>query len=92
MAKRHPLPLQDYQRIYQVAYSVLETPGIAVTHRACIFFASIGALLVREHYKMSTTISAGCMTMMVDEVNAGVVPYGREEEGAFVSDESAFHA
>lgn len=37
------LPLPDYQRIYQVLYSVLEASGIAVTHRACIFFATVGA-------------------------------------------------
>lgn len=92
MAKRHLLPLLDYQRIYQVAYSVLETSGIAVTHRACIFFASVGALLLREHYKMSATISAGCMAVMVDEEKANVVLYGREEGDVFNSDESAFHA
>jgi hypothetical protein len=91
-AARPPLPLPDYQRIYQIAYSVLETSGIAVTHRACIFFASVGALLLRDHYKLSATISAGCLALMVDEAKANVVLYGREENGVFVSDESAFHA
>jgi hypothetical protein len=92
MAARHPIPLPDYQRIYQVTYSVLETSGIAVTHRACILFASVGALLLREHYKRSATFSAGCMALMVDEAKANVVLYGREESGVFVSDEKAFHA
>lgn len=92
MAARPPLALPDYQRIYQVAYSVLETSGIAVTHRACIFFASVGALLLREHYKLRATISAGCMALMVDEAKANVVLYGRDEDGVFVSDEEAFHA
>ncbi len=92
MPARPPIALPDYQRIYQVAYSVLETSGIAVTHRACIFFASVGALLLRDHYKLRATISAGCMALMVDEAKANVVLYGREENGLFVSDEEAFHA
>lgn len=49
MAHRLLLPLPDYQRIYQVAYSVLEASEIAITHRACIFFASVGTLILRDH-------------------------------------------
>jgi hypothetical protein len=93
MAARRPLlPLADYQRIYQVAYSVLEASEIAITHRACIFFAAVGALILREHYKLLATISAGCMAMMVDEAKANVVVYGHNQNGAFVSDDKMFHA
>lgn len=92
MAHRLLLPLPDYQRIYQVAYSVLEASEIAITHRACIFFASVGTLILRDHYQLPATISAGCMAMMVDERAANVAVYGRNQEGAFVSDENAFHA
>jgi len=38
----------DYQRIYQVIYSLLETSGIAATHGARVFFASVGTFLLRE--------------------------------------------
>lgn len=86
------LPLLDYQRIYQVAYSVLQASEIAITHRACLFFASAGALLLCEHYKMQATISTGCMALMVDEQKANVVVYGREVNGAWVSEPKAFHA
>jgi hypothetical protein len=92
MAQRFLLPLPDYQRIYQIAYSVLEASEIAITHRACIFFASVGALILRDHYRMPATISAGCMAMMVDEQSSNVVVYGRNQDGAFVNDEKAFHA
>jgi hypothetical protein len=92
MNKRPLLALPDYQRIYQVIYSVLETSEIAVTHRACIFFAAVGARILREHYDLSATISAGCMALMVDEQRANVVVYGRDENGIFVNDEKAFHA
>lgn len=92
MAPRHLLPLLDYQRIYQVTYSVLEASEIAVTHRSCIFFAAVGAMILREHYGRPATISAGCLALMVDEQKANVAVYGREAEDTFVSDEDAFHA
>lgn len=92
MDRRPLLPLPDYQRIYQVIYSVLEASEIAITHRACIFFASAGTMILREHYAMPATISAGCLALMVDEHKANVVVYGRDEAGAFVNDQEAFHA
>lgn len=92
MNQRPLLPLPDYQRIYQVIYSILETTGIAVTHRACIFFAAVGANILRKHHDLPATISAGCMALMVDEQRANVVVYGRDENGVFVNDEKAFHA
>lgn len=91
MPQQPLLPLADYQRIYQVAYSVLEASGIAATNRACIFFASVGTLILRDHYDLPATLSAGCLALMVDEKKANVVVYGREEDGAFVSDEDGFH-
>lgn len=86
------LPLSDYQRIYQVAYSVLQASEIAITHRACLFFASAGALLLRKHYKIQATISTGCMALMVDEKNAGVLVYGSEVDGEWGCGPDAFHA
>jgi hypothetical protein len=92
MARSSLLALPDYQRIYQVTHSVLEASEIAITHRACIFFASVGALIMRDHYSLPATISAGCMALMVDEQKANVVVYERDEGGAFVNDKEAFHA
>lgn len=91
MIQRPLLSLPDYQRIYQVIYSVLEASEIATTHRACIFFASVGAMILRDCYSLPATISAGCMALMVDEQKANVVVYGRNEGGDFVNDEGAFH-
>lgn len=92
MNRRPLLPLADYQRIYQVIYSVLEASGIAVTHRACIFFAAVGVHILRTHHNLPATISAGCTALMVDEERANVVVYGREEDGIFLNNETAFHA
>lgn len=86
------LPLPDYQRIYQVIYSVLEASGNAKTHRACIFFATAGMLILREHYKRNATLSAGSMALKVDEASSTVLVYGRQENGEWVYDSNGFHA
>ena len=83
MARSPLLPLPDYQRIYQITYSVLEASEIAITHRACIFFASVGALILRDQYSLPATISAGCMALMVDEQGAVTGRYDKEYLLAF---------
>ena len=91
MKTRLLLPLPDYQRIYQVIYSVLEASEVARTHRACILFTIAGTLILRERYKLPATISAGFMGMMVDEKSSSIAMYGRMGEGP-ESDRLAFHA
>ncbi len=86
------LPFTDYQRIYQVIYSVLEASASARTHRACLFFATAGMLILRKHYKLEATFSAGSMALMVDEETASVVVYGRLENDEWVYDANGFHA
>lgn len=92
MNQQPPLSISDYKRIYQFIYSVLETSGIAITHRSCVFFAAAGAVILQEHYNLPATISVGCMALRVDEQRPNIVIYGRNENGYFVSDEKAFHA
>lgn len=92
MSRRPLLPLPDYQRIYQVIYSVLEASESARTHRACIFFASAGALILRDHYGLEATLSVGSMALMVDEKKANVVVYGRKQNDGWVYDSNGFHA
>lgn len=43
-------------------------------------------MILREHYGLAATISAGCLALMVDEQRANVVVYTRDEEGNFVND------
>ncbi|WP_050479133.1 DUF2026 family protein [Herbaspirillum rhizosphaerae] len=90
--KKHLLPFVDYQRIFQVVYSVLQASEIAITHRACVFFTAAGTLILRDHYHLPATISAGCMALMVHEEKTNVLVYGRKEDGNFVFDRDAFHA
>lgn len=92
MPKAPLLPFADYQRIYQVIYSVLQASEVARTHRACFFFASVGAMILRDRYGLEATFSAGNMALMVDSQASSVLFYGRMEEGVMVHDAKAFHA
>lgn len=85
------LPLPDYQRIYEVVYSVLHATEVAMTHRACLLFATAGTLLLRDTYRLPATLSAGCMAMMINEPSADVAVYGRLDDVG-QSDSNAFHA
>jgi hypothetical protein len=57
--------LADYQRIYQVIYNVIAAAE-GRAHRACSFFTVVGATLLREHYKLEATISAGLAVYQLD--------------------------
>jgi hypothetical protein len=92
MSQRLLLPLTDYQRIYQVIYSVLQAHGNIKTHRACMFFASIGALILRDRYRMNATVRVGTMALMVHEPTSTFLIYGREQDGKWHYDEDSFHA
>lgn len=89
MEKRVPLPLADYQRIYQVIYSVL-TAAEGRAHRACSFFSVVGVTLLRDHYKLEATISAGLAVYQLTPDN--VLFFGRREGDRLVADGDAYHA
>ncbi|MBC7499122.1 MAG: DUF2026 family protein [Herminiimonas sp.] len=84
------LPLLDYQRIYQVIYSVLRAAEVAKPHRACILFSIAGMLILRNHYRLPATISAGVMGIMVDENTSSVALSGRMGDRP-ESNREAFH-
>lgn len=89
MANSMPLPLADYQRVYQVIYSVLSAAE-GRAHRACSFFIVVGTVLLRDHYKLDATISAGIAVYKLDQAN--VLCFGRAEGEEVVGDADAYHA
>ena len=83
------LPFADYCRIFRVIYSVLD--GRAHTHRACIFFAVAGAIILRQHYQLKALPVAGAAAYMVDSNTSLVATFGKIEDGMLVSSAEAFH-
>jgi hypothetical protein len=84
------LPLSEYTRVYQVAHGVIRDIGTA--ERACIFFASFGAMVLNKHYKVPATVVAGGLGLCVSGGDRpGVAFFGREQDGQLKSDGSNFH-
>ncbi len=84
------IPFADYVRIYTAIYSVLESEK-ARTHRACKFFAFIGAAILEKHYKLRATPVAGAALYCVDEATQTNIFYGRVQDGYLACDDEAFH-
>jgi len=83
------LPFADYCRIFRVIYSVLD--GRAHTHRACIFFAVAGAIILRQHYKCRALPVAGAAAYMVDADTSLVATFGKIEDDMLIATPDAFH-
>lgn len=83
------LPFADYCRVFRVIYSVLD--GRAHTHRACIFFAVAGAIILRRHYQLNALPVAGAAAYMVDSDTSLVATFGKIEDGMLLSSAEAFH-
>lgn len=83
------LTLHEYNRIYEVIYSVLEK-GRANTPYACMFFAIAGALILQEHHKIAARPVAGAFFLCVDSTPS-VISYAKNEDGLFTSDLDGFH-
>lgn len=82
------LTLPEYNRIYEVIYSVLE--GRANTPFACMFFAITGAFILKEHYKIAARPVAGAFFLCVDPEPFGI-SFAKNEHGLISSDLDGFH-
>jgi hypothetical protein len=92
MAAQHTvIPFPDYQRIFDVTFSVLDER--AHTAHACVFFALIGAMILNEKYRIAATATAGAAAYLVDARSdpKNVSLFGRFENEELVSADDAFH-
>lgn len=87
-APKPPLTLPEYERIYQLIYSVLD--GRANTPHACMFFAITSSMILNKHYKIPATPVAGAFLLCVDP-NPFVISIAKNENGTVTSDRSGFH-
>lgn len=88
MTKKFLLPLDQYNRIHQVAHGVLEQ--VATVERACVFFACFGSYLLNKHYRIPATAVAGAFALCVNDRQQGVF-FGKDKNGAFNSSDDGFH-
>ena len=82
------LTLPEYNRIFEIIYSVLE--GRAKTPFACMFFAAAGALILNKHYKTPARAVAGAFLLCTDPTPS-VISIAKNEDGMVTSDRYGFH-
>lgn len=86
------VPLADYERMFRVLHSVYEAAeGTDSSARACIFFAVVGAEMLRRQYKIGAAPVAGAMAVLVHRETDCVNIFGRLANGTLMSDSDAFH-
>lgn len=84
------ITLADYQRIFRVISSVLDSVEVNTPH-ACIFFAVAGAFIIEQVHKRPARPVAGAAFYRVSDETGFTMAFGRlSEDGAF-SDPEAFH-
>lgn len=87
---RVPVGVADYERIFRVAYSVLQSVE-ARTPRACIFFSMVGAAILAKFYKKRAMLVAGAAFYRVDDTTNTVMAMGSVMDGVPSSSKAAFH-
>jgi uncharacterized protein DUF2026 len=88
--KKFLLPLNEYNRIYQVAHGVLQGVPEATAEKACLFFAAFGGYVLNQKYKIATRIVGGAFNFSLGEANE-VASFGKLENNQLVSGSDAFH-
>ncbi|GAB3542899.1 DUF2026 domain-containing protein [Noviherbaspirillum agri] len=86
---RPPLPLADYQRIFRVLKTVLDSADAAPAHPD-VFFSMAGAFLVQQLYKKRCQPVAGAAFFRVDD-DAGTVLSFADKDHEDLSSDRGFH-
>jgi hypothetical protein len=91
MPQKLPISLQDYERIYQVIWSLLNAVG-ARPEAACVFFSIVGAAILQVSHKLAARPVAGAAVYAFDANGEHLVTYGAVVDGYFAAESDAFHA
>ena len=88
MGTRLILPNSEYNRIYQVAHGVLQE--LRSVEKSCIFFATFGASILRQHYNIPARVVAGAFALCVGE-GPDVVVFGEDSPEGVIASHAGFH-
>jgi hypothetical protein len=82
------LTLPEYNRIYEIIYSVLD--GRANTPFACMFFSAAGALILNKYYRIPARAVAGAFLLCTNSAPS-VISIAKNEDGMVTSSRDGFH-
>jgi Protein of unknown function (DUF2026) len=83
------IPLNDFNRIHQVAHGTLQS--VASCEKSCIFFAAFGAAILNTQYDIPARVVAGAFGLTLDDAPEGIVFGVRDDEGHIRPHEDGFH-
>jgi len=91
MPQQPPIPFQDYERIYRIIWSLLNTAGVQA-EAASAFFSIVGAAILQESHQLAAYPVAGAAAYAFDAQGEHLVTYGAVAGGYLVAKPDAFHA
>jgi hypothetical protein len=86
-----PIPAEDYQRIFNLIASVIRSEG-ADPLTSCLYFACIGAVILRDHYGAHPRIRAGIAGYRIGDDEKNVVMFADPTQRPLTCSEDGFHA
>jgi len=84
------LPLADYQRIFRVIHSVLDSVEANIP-AASFFFSVTAAQILKKFYKMNAFPVAGAAFYLVSKDGSGALSFGEIDGETVTSNSDAFH-
>lgn len=82
------LTLPDFERAFQVIYSVISNEG---ANMACLYFGFIGAAILRKHYRVPARAAVGSAVFKLDASNDVLALAERDGNGNIVASQNGFH-
>ena len=84
------IPLADYQRIFRVIHSVLESVDANIP-AASFFFSVTAAQILKKFYKKNAFPVAGAAFYLISEDSSGALSFGTLDGDKVDSNSDAFH-
>ena len=88
-AQKPPIAFADYCRIFSVIAAVVEEQSDP--HHACNLFASIGAHILRQHYRLPAVVVSGAAFFKVSS-DFDVLAFAEHSDGEVFASLEGFHS
>jgi hypothetical protein len=91
MATKFLIPFADFGRIHQTIYSIVKSEGADPLH-SCFFFSMVGASILRQHYRIDASVSAGIAAYRLGGAKGQVLTFAEEIGEELHCTGNGFHA
>lgn len=85
-----PLSIHDYQRMFRVISSVLDSMEAHTAH-ACIFFTIAGSYLIEEVHKRQAVPMGGAAFYRLNDDSGFTLAFAKQDDESFYASDDGFH-